>query len=73
MSSRDEEKCEYARGNSCLVVTQGVLKSVRDESCAQEQKDLCCYVCPSRGSCEIRCDMLDKFENRSPINHAVSG
>jgi hypothetical protein len=43
-------------------------KQMRDSSCINENKSLCCYLCKLQGSCEISCNFL---ENISEINGAI--
>lgn len=63
MSKQNDVQCDYLTGKSCTAVTQGEARNVREESCSNEQKNLCCYLCANQASCEISCNLLDKPEN----------
>lgn len=64
MSTENDVKCEYLAGKSCKAVSGGAGETVRQDSCSNELKNLCCYLCDHRKSCEIGCDLLDPPEIR---------
>ena len=63
MSIQNDAQCNYLKGKSCTAVTEGAARNVREESCSNEQRNLCCCLCASQASCEISCNLLDKSEN----------
>ena len=62
MPDQNSVECEHLTGNICKPATWGIAKEAREESCSNEQKNLCCYLCAHRSSCEISCNWLDKLE-----------
>ena len=63
MSIQNDVQCDYLTSKSCMAVTEGAARNAREESCSNEQRNLCCYLCADRASCEISCNLLDKSEN----------
>ena len=65
MKKADEKRCEYlAEDNlSCTAVDQTEGKAARSEGCGANPKDLCCYLCDNRETCEMGCSYLDEGDN----------
>lgn len=65
METKDIE-CEYLLDNGlCKAVAENeVGKALRKESCVNELKSACCYLCDNRRSCAVSCDFLDTFEDK---------
>ncbi len=63
MSEKEDARCEYlaADHSSCTAVLEGEGRATRNQSCSR-RKDLCCYLCDNRESCEINCTYLDKTQ-----------
>ena len=66
MTAKNDVKCEYLADKSCNAVGKGEGGIARDESCSNELKSLCCYLCDRRESCEISCDFLDDSKKQNP-------
>lgn len=68
-------KCEYLSENgSCKALMKNKEgEAVRDESCVNEVKDSCCYMCPEQEMCEISCDYLstENKQESGRINQAT--
>lgn len=62
MKKADEKHCEYlAKDNlTCTAVDQTEGKTARSEGCSANPKDLCCYLCDNRKTCETSCSYLDE-------------
>ena len=61
MSKQNDVHCTHLMSNIyCNAVVNDEGKRVREESCSNELKNLCCYLCSSREICEISCVFLDK-------------
>jgi hypothetical protein len=62
MSGKKDVQCEYlaADRRSCTAVAQVEGQAARSQQCSGKPKDLCCYLCDNRGSCEIGCTFLDQ-------------
>lgn len=62
MTKKAVQNCEYLVNNRlCGALSEDEEgKNVRDESCTNELKNFCCYLCNLRYSCEISCNYLDK-------------
>lgn len=54
-------QCEFLVGRKLCnaVIENDEAKRVREESCVNEQKDSCCYLCAEKTLCEISCGYLD--------------
>jgi hypothetical protein len=63
MSEKEDVSCKYlaADHSSCRAVLEGEGRATRNQSCSR-RKNLCCYLCDSRESCEISCTYLDKTQ-----------
>ena len=61
MSVEKDLQCEYlaADRSSCTAVAEGEGKAARSQDCSS-RKNLCCYLCYKRESCEISCTFLDQ-------------
>ena len=61
MSEKKDVDCKYlaADHESCTAVLKGEGRTTRQRGCSR-RKDLCCYLCDNRESCEISCEYLDK-------------
>lgn len=47
----------------CKAIMEGEEgKAVREESCINDSKELCCYLCSYRDICDISCTYLDRTE-----------
>ncbi len=58
---RAEVKCDYLQDGLCKsILNNEAIKSVRKESCNNEQKSACCYLCSLFYACDIGCDYLGK-------------
>jgi hypothetical protein len=53
MNNTEEEKCPFLSNGKCTVENIDVF---RDNECANEAKDACCFTCTRREQCEIGCD-----------------
>ena len=55
-------QCKYLiDDNLCSAVNKtNEARHVREESCTNEIKNYCCYMCVKRQSCEISCAFLDQ-------------
>ena len=78
MTGKSDVKCEYLEdGKFCKSICESDEgKAVREESCANNSKETCCYVCADRKTCEISCNYLekpavtgDKTRNSTNIGH----
>jgi hypothetical protein len=49
-------------GTSRSAVAAKEVKNIREHYCSSDSKELRCYMCVSRASCEIGCDFRDKKE-----------
>ena len=60
MSKQNVVHCEHLMSNMyCDAIAADEGKRVREESCCNELKNLCCYLCNIREKCEISCVFLD--------------
>lgn len=62
MSGKKDVQCEYLAVDhrSCTAVAQVEGQAARSQPCSGKPKDLCCYLCGNRGSCEMSCSFLDQ-------------
>jgi hypothetical protein len=62
VSGSKDVQCEYlaADGKLCTALTENEGQAVRNQHCSNRSKDLCCYFCDGKGSCDIGCDFLDQ-------------
>jgi hypothetical protein len=62
MAEKGVVECEYFVGDRFCkaIIENDEGKRVREESCVNESKDSCCYLCAHRKSCEVSCSYLDK-------------
>lgn len=62
-------RCEYLVGDdSCGTLKESDLGALRAESCHNEVKDACCYLCSLRESCDISCDLPIRKGRRKAKN-----
>ena len=68
---RDVE-CEYLAKDhrSCSSVDEVTGKAGRDKGCSAEPKDLCCYLCRKRETCDISCSFLDETQTEDNTKRA---
>jgi DNA-directed RNA polymerase subunit RPC12/RpoP len=73
MKKADEKRCEYlAKDNlSCTAVDETEGKAARSEGCSADPKDMCCYLCDKRETCEMGCSYLDE-EDKGQTKSSVS-
>ena len=64
MKPTKDVECEYLAKDhrSCTSVDDVTGHAGRDKSCAADSKNLCCYLCEKKGTCEIDCSFLDEPE-----------
>jgi hypothetical protein len=62
MPENSKVQCEYLADDqrSCSAVSESGKAASRDERCSAQAKNLCCYLCNDRESCEIGCAFLDE-------------
>ena len=61
--------CEFLVNNRlCKAVESEEGESTRKKSCANKQKNSCCYLCSNQDLCEISCNYLGKLEDVSKFN-----
>jgi hypothetical protein len=62
MSENNMVKCEYLVDNQLCrsIIEDESGLSAREKGCLEAVKNLCCYLCSHRESCEISCSYLDK-------------
>jgi hypothetical protein len=62
MSESGTVNCEYLAGNQLCrsIVEDEEGRVAREKGCSQIVKNMCCYLCEHRESCEISCNYLDK-------------
>ena len=54
-------KCEYLKEGQCAsIINNEEIKAIRKESCSNDQKSACCYLCSLFYACDIGCDYLGK-------------
>ena len=65
MAQSSPVECEYlVDGELCKsVITDEEGKATRQKWCMGATKNLCCYLCARRDSCEISCSYLDRPES----------
>jgi hypothetical protein len=60
-------KCEYLEGETCNgILTSDEGKEARQESCKNDNKYACCYLCPFYRDCEIGCEFLGEGIRECP-------
>jgi hypothetical protein len=73
--AKDSVKCEYLSENGlCKAMMKNKEgEAVRNESCMNEVKNSCCYMCPEQDMCEIGCDYLstENKQESGRINQAT--
>jgi hypothetical protein len=63
MSEGSTIDCEFLVDNHCgSIVEDEEGKAAREKGCSQSVKNMCCYLCEHRESCEISCNYLDKSD-----------
>ena len=62
MSENSMVNCEYLVDNQLCrsIIEDEDGLAVREKGCLEAVKNLCCYLCSHRESCEISCSYLDK-------------
>jgi hypothetical protein len=61
--------CEFLVDDSlCKAVENEEGKLIRENSCANESKNACCYLCDNQDSCEVSCDYLGKPKDVTKSN-----
>ncbi len=62
MSESGTVDCEYLVDNQLCrsIVEDEEGKTAREKGCSQIVKNMCCYLCERRESCETSCSYLDK-------------
>jgi hypothetical protein len=62
MSESGTVDCEYLVDNQLCrsIVEDEEGRAAREKGCLQIVKNMCCYLCERRESCEISCSYLDK-------------
>jgi hypothetical protein len=62
MSESGTVDCEYLVDNQLCrsIVEDEEGRAAREKGCSQIVKNMCCYLCERRESCEISCSYLDK-------------
>lgn len=67
-------KCKYLTDNQACsaLVNEEEGMGLRQEICTNERKDFCCYLCGSRGSCEISCNFLGAGAQMTPSKESKS-
>jgi hypothetical protein len=62
MSESSTVDCEFLVDNQLCrsIVEDEEGRAARERSCSQTLKNMCCYLCGCRESCEISCNYLDK-------------
>jgi hypothetical protein len=62
-------ECEYLsdKGSCNALKKNEEGEAVRDESCMNDVKDSCCYMCPEREKCEISCDYLSTENKQEAV------
>jgi len=64
MSESGTVDCEYLVDNQLCrsIVEDEEGRAAREKVCSQIVKNMCCYLCERRESCEISCNYLDKSD-----------
>lgn len=62
MAGNDSVECEYLVDKQLCksIIDDEEGRAVREKGCLEAVKNLCCYLCARRESCEISCSYLDK-------------
>jgi hypothetical protein len=69
MSEGSTIDCEFIVDNQLCgsIVEDEEGKAARQKGCSQSVKNMCCYLCDHRESCEISCNYLDKSDASQSI------
>jgi hypothetical protein len=64
MKPAKDLECEYLAKDhrSCTSVDDVTGGAGRDKGCSADSKDLCCYICEKKGTCDISCSFLDELK-----------
>lgn len=60
-----EVNCEHLKnGESCsAILGNDEARTARHKNCQSDNKEACCYLCPSYQTCEISCGFLGENKN----------
>jgi hypothetical protein len=74
MSENSTVNCEYlVDSHLCKSIVEGEEGlAVREKGCLESVKNLCCYLCSHRESCQISCSYLDKLDASRTVDQKTA-
>lgn len=72
MFEKKDVQCEYLSDDkqSCNAIIKAEGQRTRSQDCSAERKDLCCYLCVKKETCDISCSLLDQTEQEEQTETA---